>query len=60
VGGFTKVNEMTKGQYGCVIRMTLKDGNVFINVTNLKGQTIMKFSSGLIHKKKKLLRTAAK
>ncbi len=41
-----------KGIYCCIIRMTLKKNNVFVNLTNLKGQTIIKFTSGLIQKKK--------
>lgn len=41
-----------KGIYCCVIRMTLKKNNVSVNLTNLKGQTIIKFTSGLIQKKK--------
>lgn len=41
-----------KGIYCCVIRMTLKKNNVSVNLTNLKGQTIIKYTSGLIQKKK--------
>jgi hypothetical protein len=39
--------------YCCVIRMTLKKNNVFVNLTKTNGQTIIKFSAGLIQKKKK-------
>ncbi len=48
--------------FGATIRLTLKKNNMFANITNLKGQTIIKFSSGLIQKKKnkKQLRLAAK
>lgn len=35
----------------CYIRMKLKENNVFVNVTNLKGQTIIKYSSGIISTK---------
>jgi ribosomal protein S11 len=47
----------------CLVVMTLKKNNVFVNVTNLKGQvSVIKFSSGLIQKKKskKTSQTAAK
>lgn len=39
-------------QYCCIIRMTLKKNNVFVNLTKTTGQTIIKFSAGLVQKKK--------
>ena len=35
-----------------IVRITIKKNNVFINVTDLLGKTILKFSSGLVQKKK--------
>ncbi len=39
-------------QYCCIIRMTLKKNNVFVNLTKTTGETIIKFTAGLIQKKK--------
>ena len=39
-------------QYCCIIRMTLKKNNVFVNLTKTNGETIIKFTAGLIQKKK--------
>ena len=36
----------------CVVYLSIKKNNVFVNVTDIKGQTIIKFSSGLIQKNK--------
>lgn len=46
------VSFQNKMQHGCIIRMTLKKNNVFVNLTKTTGQTIIKFSAGLIQKKK--------
>ena len=35
-----------------IVRITIKKNNVFINITDLLGKTILKFSSGLVQKKK--------
>jgi ribosomal protein S11 len=58
----TKNNEQTGGIYCCNAIMRIKKNNVFINITKLNGQTIIKYSTGLIQKKKnkKQLRTSAK
>jgi hypothetical protein len=58
----TKNNEITGGVYCCNTIMRIKKNNVFINITKLNGQTIIKYSTGLIQKKKnkKQLRTSAK
>lgn len=45
-------NIQNKNQYCCIIRMTLKKNNVFVNLTKTNGQTILKFTAGLIQKKK--------
>lgn len=57
-----KNNEITGGVYCCNTIMRIKKNNVFINITKLNGQTIVKYSTGLIQKKKnkKQLRTSAK
>lgn len=47
-------NLQNKNQYCCIIRMTLKKNNVFVNLTKTNGQTILKFTAGLIQKKKKI------
>lgn len=49
-------------QYCCAIHIRLKRNNVFVNLTNLKGQTLIKFSSGLVQKtkNKKQLKATAK
>ena len=39
-------------QYCCIIRITLKKNNVFVNLTKTNGETIIKFTAGLIQKKK--------
>jgi ribosomal protein S11 len=39
-------------QYCCVVRFSMKKNNIFVNLTNLKGQTILKFTAGLIQKRK--------
>ena len=36
-----------------IVRITLKKNNVFMNVTDVKGHTIIKFSSGLVQKNAK-------
>lgn len=36
----------------CIVRLSMKKNNVFVNLTNFKGGTILKFSAGLIKKKK--------
>lgn len=46
------VSFQTATQYCCVARMTLKKNNVFVNLTKTTGQTIIKFSAGLVQKKK--------
>lgn len=38
--------------YCCVVRFSMKKNNVFVNLTSLKGRTILKFSAGLIQKRK--------
>lgn len=48
-----KNNEITGGVYCCNTIMRIKKNNVFINITKLNGQTIVKYSTGLIQKKKK-------
>ena len=52
-------------RYCCTIHLKLKKNNIFANVANSKGQTIIKFSSGLVRKDKnvsgkKQLRTMVK
>lgn len=42
----------TRTNYCCVVRFSVKKNNIFVNLTNLKGQTIVKFSAGLIQKRK--------
>lgn len=48
----TSNTETTTTKFCCIVCLTLKRNNVHFNVTNLKGQTITKFSSGLIQKRK--------
>ena len=58
----TRAIGWARSSHCCIVIMTLKKNNVFVNVTNLKGQrSVIKFSSGLIQKKKskKLLKTTA-
>jgi hypothetical protein len=50
--GRQAISFQNKIQYCCVIRMTLKKNNVFVNLTKTTGQTIIKFSAGLVQKKK--------
>jgi ribosomal protein S11 len=49
-------------QYCCIIHITWKKNNVFVNLTKINGETIIKFSAGLIQKKKnkKLLNSLIK
>jgi ribosomal protein S11 len=47
-----KTNAPLKHQYCCVVRFSMKKNNIFVNLTSLKGQTILKFSAGLIQKRK--------
>jgi ribosomal protein S11 len=47
----TKQKKVIK-QYCCIIRITFKKNNVFVNLTKINGQTILKFSAGLVQKKK--------
>jgi ribosomal protein S11 len=49
--GQSITNELSERLHCCYIRMKLKENNVFVNVTNLKGQTIIKYSSGIISTK---------
>jgi ribosomal protein S11 len=39
-------------RYCCIVRFSMKKNNIFVNLTNLKGQTILKFTAGLIQKRK--------
>jgi ribosomal protein S11 len=39
-------------QYCCIIHITWKKNNVFVNLTKINGETIIKFTAGLIQKKK--------
>jgi ribosomal protein S11 len=39
-------------RYCCVVRFSMKKNNIFVNLTNLRGQTILKFTAGLIQKRK--------
>jgi len=58
----TRAIGWARSSHCCAVAMTLKKNNVFVNVTNLKGQiSVIKFSSGLIQKKKskRLLKTTA-
>jgi hypothetical protein len=60
-----KADTTNKAQHCCVIRLALKKNNAFVNITNLNGQTLIKFSIGLIQKKnnttnKKQLRALVK
>ena len=54
----------TTTMFCCIVCLTLKKNNVHVNVTNLKGQTIIKFSSGLFRgqkrKSKKQLRSVVR
>lgn len=45
-------NISDNAQRSCIIKMILKKNNVFVNLTKTNGNTIIKFTSGLIQKKK--------
>lgn len=55
-------DEKTKGIYCCCATIKIKKNNIFANITKLNGQTIIKYTTGLIQKKKnkKQQRTTAK
>jgi ribosomal protein S11 len=38
--------------YCCIIHITWKKNNVFVNLTKMNGETIIKFTAGLIQKRK--------
>lgn len=46
------IKNINQSSHCCIIRMTLKKNNVFVNLTKTNGETILKFSAGLIQKKK--------
>lgn len=47
-----QAGENIGGIYCCYVIIKIKKNNVFINVTKLNGQTIVKYTTGLIQKRK--------
>ncbi len=38
--------------HACILKINLKKNNIFVNLTKTNGETIIKFTAGLIQKKK--------